>query len=268
MLEVRNLHTGYEREIIKGVSFDIEPGTITCILGANGCGKTTLLKNIMCFIKPTSGTVRLDGKDVFTMSYTERARRIGYIPQAHVPPFPFSVMDVVMMGRFPYLSKMTKVTSHDEDVAQRVMKRLQIDHLMDRPYTELSGGQRQMVVIARALAQEPDLLVMDEPTNNLDFGNQYILLEQMNSLVENGEMSIVMVTHSPDQALFCADHVLIIKDGLIAADGTAEEVVTEGNMKDIYNTDVRISEIKVDRDRSVTACIAVSGKRRERKRRI
>lgn len=200
LLEVRDVHGGYHKtEIVHGVSFTVEHGEFVCIIGANGCGKTTTLKTVLGLMKPTAGEVLIDGKSTHDMDEPELARHFAYIPQAHTPPFPFNVADVVLMGRTPYVNRLA-------------MKQMSIEHLADRPYTALSGGQQQLVLIARALTQEPDLLVMDEPTASLDFGNQQLVLSRMKSLSQAG-MGVVMVTHDPDHALFCADKVIVMEKG-------------------------------------------------------
>ena len=214
MLEVRGLRAGYgDKEIVHGVSFDVARGEFVCIIGANGCGKSTLLKNLLGLVKPFGGTVSINGKDLSSMDERERARHFAYIPQAHTPPFPFKVSDVVILGRTPYLTGIaSNVTRKDQVIAYEAMQRLSIEHLADRVYTELSGGQQQLVLIARALAQQPDLLVMDEPTASLDFGNQQLVLSCVHGLSRQG-MAVLMVTHDPDHALFCSDRVIMMEAG-------------------------------------------------------
>ncbi len=260
MLKVEDLHAGYghggSAEVLKGVSFEIKDDTFACLLGANGCGKTTILKNILCLMKSSHGRIEFNGHDLTKMKDRERAKLIAYIPQAHEPPFPFTVRDVVLMGRYSHLRGAGRENENDKRIVGEMMQELGIEHLAERSYTELSGGQRQMVIIARALAQEPELLIMDEPTNNLDFGNQYRVLEKVRFLAEKRRMSVLMVTHSPDHALYCADQVLVVKDGLIIADGDAKTVITERNMKDIYNMEVEMTRVSLRSGVETLMCVA------------
>lgn len=266
MLKINDLHAGYgskkSHEVLKGISFEIGDNTFACILGANGCGKTTILKNILCLMKPFSGSIEFRGHEVTRMKDRERAKKIAYIPQAHMPPFPFTVRDVVLMGRYAHLKGFSNESSADREIADEMMSELAISELADRSYTELSGGQRQMVIIARALAQEPELLIMDEPTNNLDFGNQYKVLEKVRSLADKRNMSVLMVTHSPDHALYCADQVLVIKDGRIIADGEASRVITESSMKDIYRMEVEMAHVGLRSGTDTLVCVADPQERR------
>ena len=258
MLEARDLRAGYgDKEVVHGVSFDIPRGQFVCVIGANGCGKSTLLKNLLGLVKPFGGTVHIDGKNVDGMDERERARHFAYIPQAHTPPFPFKVSDVVILGRTPYLTGMaTNTSERDQVIAYRAMQQLSIEHLADSIYTELSGGQQQLVLIARALAQQPDLLVMDEPTASLDFGNQQLVLSCVYKLSRLG-MSVLMVTHDPDHALFCSDRVIMMEAGNIIGDGTPTEIITTENLRRIYNTESYVTDVAVESGETVRVCVPV-----------
>lgn len=257
MLQVRDLHAGYERhEVIHGASFSVGRGEFVCMLGANGCGKTTILKNILGLAKPFAGSITMDGEDIARMRERQLARRVAYIPQAHTPPFPFTVADVVIMGRTPYINRLAVVSEEDKAIAICALRRLSIEHLASRAYTQLSGGQRQLVVIARALAQKPDLLVMDEPTASLDFGNQHVVMAQMRSLADSG-MGVLMVTHDPDHALFCADRVIVVQRGVITHNGSPAEVIDSECMRAIYGTDVLVAKVNGASGRVVRVCVPV-----------
>ena len=258
MLEVRGLRAGYgDKEIVHGVSFDVARGEFVCIIGANGCGKSTLLKNLLGLVKPFGGTVRIDGRNIDDMDEKERARHFAYIPQAHTPPFPFKVSAVVILGRTPYLTGIaTTVGEHDQVIAYRAMQQLSIEHLADKVYTELSGGQQQLVLIARALAQQPDLLVMDEPTASLDFGNQQLVLSCVYELSRLG-MSVLMVTHDPDHALFCSDRVIMMESGAVIGDGTPTEIITTENLRRIYGTDSYVTDIEISDGQTVRVCVPI-----------
>lgn len=257
MLQVHDLRAGYDKhEVIHSATFSVERGEFVCMLGANGCGKTTILKNVLGLAKPFSGSITMDGDSVLRMRERELARRVAYIPQAHTPPFPFTVADVVLMGRTPYINRLAVISEEDKAIALCALRRLAIEHLADRAYTQLSGGQRQLVIIARALAQKPDLLVMDEPTASLDFGNQHVVMAQMRKLADAG-MGVLMVTHDPDHALFCADRVLVVQGGSITHDGAPGEVIDSECMQAIYGTDVVVAEVGRGRGRSVRVCVPV-----------
>ena len=246
MLEVKDLRAGYgEKEIVHGVSFDIPRGQFVCIIGANGCGKSTVLKNLLGLIKPFGGAVSIDGKNLSEMDERERARHFAYIPQAHTPPFPFKVSDVVILGRTPYLTGIaTNVSKKDQVIAYQAMQQLSIEHLAHETYTRLSGGQQQLVLIARALAQEPDVLIMDEPTASLDFGNQQVVLSQMRNLVDGGT-SVLMVTHDPNHAFYCADTVVVMDGGAVQAIGSPEQAITTQMLRDVYRANAVVQRVFV-----------------------
>ena len=246
MLEVRDLHTGYVKtEIVHGVSFDVADSEFVCVLGPNGCGKSTTLKTVLGLLPPMSGSIVMDGKSTIGMKESERAKLFAYITQAHRPPFPFTVADVVILGRTPYINRLANVTENDKRIAFECMERMGITELADRPYTQLSGGQQQLVLIARALTQEPRLLIMDEPTASLDFGNQQLVLQQMRDLADGG-MSVLMVTHDPDHALFCAHRVIVMEDGKVIEEGGPRKVLDTACLKRIYNTNVKVIDVDLD----------------------
>lgn len=256
MLEVRDLHAGYDRvEIVHGISFDVADGEFSCILGANGCGKTTTLKTILGLVAPLSGTVKMNGSSTLGMRESQRAKLFAYIPQTHTPPFPYTVHDVVQLGRTAYIGRLSRSSAHDEDVVESCMRRMGIQDLAGQPYTQLSGGQQQLVLIARALAQEPALLVMDEPTASLDFGNQQLVLRQMRHLTEEG-MSVLMVTHDPDHALLCADRVVVMEEGNITAYGKPRDVLGTNLLKRIYRADLEVTDVQLH-DRTQRVCVPI-----------
>ena len=257
MLEARDVFFRYgANPVLRGVSLTLCKGEFVCILGANGCGKTTLLKTLLAFLRPQGGTVTLDGQDVQAMDPRSLARRAAYIPQSHTPPFPFTVEDVVLMGRTPHLGRSCRPTARDKAVAHAAMERLGVDRYAGKRYTALSGGQRQMVIIARALAQQPDLLIMDEPTASLDFGNQYLVLSQMRRLAREG-MGVLMVTHNPDHALYCADRIVAMDAGQVLSAGRAGQVVTEPMMEGIYHMPIKVRGVALSPERRATVCIPV-----------
>ncbi len=258
LLEVRNLRCGYGKkkdiEIVHGISFAVDADEFVCIIGANGCGKTTMLKTVMGLLPAFGGQVLVKGRDIETMDERERARHFAYIPQAHTPPFPFSVADVVILGRTPHISQLSFTSDYDRVIAYQAMELLGITDLAERPYTNLSGGQQQLVLIARALTQQADVLVMDEPTASLDFGNQHLVLSRMKMLSKMGK-AVIMVTHDPDHALFCADRVVVMREGLVLRDGTPDECVTTEMMQTIYNTNARVVDVEVEPNRTERVCV-------------
>jgi iron complex transport system ATP-binding protein len=261
MLEVRNLKAGYghDKEIIHDVNFTLPEGEFSCIIGANGCGKTTVLKTILGLLPTMGGEVTINGQDTRGMSERERATHFAYIPQTHGLPFPFAVRDVVLMGRTPYMSRMAMTSKADKRIALAALCQLSIENLANHPYTELSGGQQQLVLIARALTQQPDILVMDEPTASLDFGNQQLVLSRMRNLVDSG-MSVLMVTHDPAHAFYCADTVIVFHEGCVLIEGSPMDVITVDTMRTIYNTEVRIERMDIGEGRTGCACVPIAQK--------
>ncbi|MDP4004319.1 ABC transporter ATP-binding protein [Methylobacterium sp. NEAU K] len=243
LLRVRDLAFGYgARTVGTGVSFGLEAGEVLCLLGPNGGGKTTLFKTLLGLLPPRGGRVSLDGADLFRLSRTEVARRIAYVPQAHAAFFPFTVREVVVMGRASRLGPFSTPGPSDEAAAQRALATLGIQHLSETTYTEISGGERQLVLIARALSGEPRLLMMDEPTASLDFGNQARVLTQVRRLAQAG-IAVMLSTHDPGHALLCADRVLALHDGGLAACGPPAETVTPALLRLIYGVEVVVAPV-------------------------
>lgn len=249
MLTIENIRSGYVKnvDILKDVSFMVKEGKFHCILGANGCGKSTLLKTVLALLPASSGKVTFEGEDVLSLNEKKRAKILAYIPQVHKTPFPFTVEDVVRMGRTPYLSYLSKETKEDREISNECMKKLGIYSLKNTPYTRLSGGQQQLVVIARALAQEAKFLIMDEPTSSLDFGNQYKVLNQIKVLSNEG-LGVLMVTHDPAHCFHVADHVIMMKQGQVLRQGVPEEVMTEEILEDLYDLPLHITEVELDKE--------------------
>ena len=255
MLKVTDLKCGYEKtEIVHGVSFTVEDGEFVCIMGANGCGKSTTMKTILDILKPFGGTVSLDGEDVFSLSNEQRAKLFAYIPQSHTPPFPFTVADVVLLGRTPHIGQFARIHEKDRVIAYQAMQQLSIEGMADKIYSELSGGQQQLVLIARALAQQPRVLLMDEPTASLDFGNQQTVLSRMRKLTHDG-MSVLMITHDPGHAFFCADKVVMMEKGSVLGIGAPADIITEPNLKRIYGHDVCVSEVTLPSGEKTRVCV-------------
>ncbi|MFP7674550.1 ABC transporter ATP-binding protein [Marivita sp. S0852] len=251
MLQARDLAIGYgARPIGSGLTLEVARGDILCLLGPNGCGKTTLFRTLLGLLPAVSGQVRLDGVPIAAQSRAEIARRIAYVPQAHAPPFPFEALEVVLMGRTARLGRFGQPGQRDRDIAQKAMERLGIGHLAHRDYSRLSGGQRQLVLIARALAQEAALIVMDEPTASLDFGNQALVLAQISRLARAAAAEgcgVVLSTHDPDQAFALDARVLLLKQGGCRAIGPADEVLTDSALSQVYGIPVVVETTRSGR---------------------
>ena len=247
LFDVRNISFSYEDELIfSNISFSIEKGDVLCILGPNGTGKTTMIKCLNGLYDIDDGEIFINGKNIKTLSFSEISKHIGYIPQSHVPSFPFKVLDVVLMGRAPYLNLTDSPKKEDVEIAINALKTLDIEYLKDKEYTNLSGGERQLVFLARILCQQPDILILDEPTSHLDFGNQIKFLEIIDNLSKAG-LSIIMSSHFPDHAFLSSTKVAIMKDKTFIDFGSPDDVVNEKNLKEAYSIDVKLIELDDDR---------------------
>ena len=245
LVDVKNISFSYDKDspaVFENISFSIEKGDVLCVLGPNGTGKTTLIKCINGLHKVNEGEVYLNGANIQNLSFRDISRTVGYIPQGHVPSFPFTVFDVVLMGRSPYVNITSSPKEKDREIAMNALETLGIEDLKDKSYTNLSGGERQLVFLARVLAQEPDLLILDEPTNHLDFGNQIKLLEIIEQLSKLG-LAVIMSSHYPDHAFLAASKVAIMKDKGFIDFGTPDDVLSEENLKKAYGIDVKLMEL-------------------------
>lgn len=243
ILDVRNISFSYDDEtIFSDISFSISKGDVLCILGPNGTGKTSLIKCLNGLHDIDSGEILINGENMKRLSFKQISKHIGYIPQSHVPSFPFKVFDVVLMGRAPYLNLTDSPNEEDKTIALDALKKLGIADLKDKEYTNLSGGERQLVFLARVLCQKPDILILDEPTSHLDFGNQIRLLEIIDNLAKSG-LSIIMSSHFPDHAFLSSTKVAIMKNKHFIDFGAPDDVVTEDNLKKAYLIDVKLIEL-------------------------
>ena len=231
---------GYDgKTVLRNVNLKLYPGEITCLLGPNGVGKTTLFKTLLGFLPPISGYININGKAVDRLSSKDFARLVAYVPQAHNTPFPYTVHDVVLFGRTVHLNIFSSPGKKDRLIADRALDILEVSHLSRRNFTELSGGERQMVIIARALAQEARFMILDEPSSNLDYGNQIKVIKKIKDL-ENQSIGILMATHSPDHAFMLGANAIMLNDGKIFNQGVPEEVVTVSALQKIYGVNVQI----------------------------
>ncbi|MET0743663.1 MAG: ABC transporter ATP-binding protein [Microvirga sp.] len=247
ILEARSLRIGYRNRVV-GADLDLGLGgaSVVALLGPNGGGKTTLLKTLLGLIPPLGGQVLVDGRDIGGWTMRERARRLAYVPQIHGSTFGFSVEEVVMMGRTAHGSAFAAPSAKDREIVREAMAVLDLGRFGDRPFTEISGGERQLALVARALAQEPRAIILDEPTASLDFANQGAVLRTLRSLAGRG-YGILFTTHDPNHALRHADLVVMIRDGRILCQGPADEIVTARSLAALYGRPVR--ELGRGRDR-------------------
>jgi iron complex transport system ATP-binding protein len=239
-LEAHDLAFGYRGHPVgRNASLALGAGEIVCLLGPNGGGKTTLFRTLLGLLPAQGGQVLLDGADLRTLPRREVAKRIGYVPQAHTGYFPFTVRDVVLMGRTAHLAPFSGPSRRDRELADEAIEHLGLGRLAGAVYTRISGGERQLALIARALAQAAPLLVMDEPTASLDFGNQVRVLAQIAALARAG-IGVLLSTHDPDQAFQCADRVALLRGGELVADGRPDDVLTPESLRALYGVEVRV----------------------------
>jgi iron complex transport system ATP-binding protein len=229
--------------VFAGVSFAVKNSEVFCILGPNGAGKSTLLRCLARLLALKSGRIAYDGADVLGYSRRELAKMVAYLPQDHMPTFPFPVLDVVTMGRTAHIGHFASPRPKDVGIALKNMEFLRISHLALKRYTNVSGGERQLVMLAAALTQEPAFLLLDEPTSHLDFGNRHRLLNLLGRLKDMG-VGVVMTSHFPDHALAAADKVAAFKGGAIVSEGAPEEVITAANMSALYDIQVDVVDTR------------------------
>ncbi len=235
MLQVQNLSFNYGdgKPVFTDISFRVERGRMCGLFGPNGCGKTTLFKCCLKFLNHTSGTIFVNGRDIRTTSIRDMARLVAYVPQEHKPPFPYLVKDVVLMGRTPHLSSFFGISDHHKQKVAEALELLGIEQLADIPYSQLSGGQRQMVLIARAVAQETPLLFLDEPTSALDFSNQIRIMTILRQIADKGT-TIIACTHDPNHVLWFCDNVVVLGKQRLVTQGEPVNVLCDTVLDEIY----------------------------------
>lgn len=257
-LEVRDAHCGYDknRPTLRYLNFTVESGEVCCFLGPNGVGKSTLFKSILGLIPVLGGQILVDGEDITKWSAAKLADNIAYVSQSHTPPFPYRVKDVVMLGRVSKIGYMGTPTRNDYHIAENAMFDMGVSELRDKVYTDISGGELQLVMIARALAQEPKMLVLDEPTAALDYGNVVRVIEKVRSLAQR-DFAVVMTTHSPDHAFMCSSNVVLLQKNAPMQFGSAVNIITEKNMKQAYGINVKIVEFVNTKQEIMRMCSPV-----------
>lgn len=248
VMEVHDLHFGYtDHKILQGVHLEVKAGEIICLFGPNGCGKTTLLECMLGLIKSQSGSIMLGSRDIRTMKEREISRHIAFVPQFQESSFGYSVLDMILMGRTPQTSIFGEPDGLDMEIAESALDEVGLTSLKDRDYNSLSGGEAQLVKLARAIAQDTGILVLDEPTAHLDFRNELKVLKQVSRLAKRRDRCIIMATHFPNHAYLLENegntvHVAMMRNGKIAAFGNTDEVLDAPHMKNIFGIESVVSE--------------------------
>ncbi|MGI6727209.1 MAG: ABC transporter ATP-binding protein [Anaerovoracaceae bacterium] len=259
MLKVDGLSFYYNKEkpVLKNISFRLDSHDILCLLGPNGTGKTTLLRCLLSLNKSKSGKIEINGINLTEASTKKRAQIMSYVPQAANMVFPYEAEEIVLMGRVAHLTMGSSPTISDRKIVNQTMKKLGIEHLKHKFFNQMSGGEKQLVLVARALAQQSKILIMDEPTANLDFNNQIKILQTAKSLADEG-YAILMTSHFPDHAFLACNKVGLMRDGIIMALGYPGDIVTTENLTKLYQTPICVSETTLGRTGSKTkVCVPV-----------
>ncbi len=237
-VKVRNLSYTYNgKPVLNDISFELERGEVLAILGPNGSGKTTLLKCLNGILKP-HGSVLISGRSITEMKMRDVAKILGYVPQMHQPAFPYRVIDVVISGRAPHLG-FAPPSRKDYELAEEALRKLGLSNVALKPYTQLSGGELRLVLIARALVQQPKILLLDEPLSHLDLKNKVVVLKTIKSLADEG-MTIIFTEHDPNFAFVVAEKALLMSNGRIVKFGKTSEVLTEELISKVYGVEVEV----------------------------
>ena len=246
-IKVDDLSIGYDgRIILKNISFASDKG-ILIILGPNGCGKSTLLHCLSGIIKPIKGDIFINGKLVSSLKIKTIAKELSIVTQEHHPSFAYSVEDIVLMGRTPYINNFNLPSSFDKEIANETMEKVGISHLRKRPYTELSGGERKLVLIGMALCQQTNIILLDEPTSFLDVKNSIVILNLIRKLANDENKTFIIAMHDVNHAILCADEALLIYNSNKFLKGKLEETITEQNLSELYNMNFEIGKTKSNR---------------------
>lgn len=239
-IEVQDLSFQYGTlSVLKDIDLKIEDGEVVSMVGPNGAGKSTLLKCINRILKPTRGAVLIDGEDVKLLNLRRAARFFGYVPQSALHTFPATVFDTVLMGRRPYVDWV--VSSQNREIVYEMLIQMDLDHLALRQFNELSGGEQQRALIARALAQEPKVLLLDEPTSNLDLRHQLELLDHVVAISKERGISVIMAVHDLNLASQYSDRIIFLKKGELFMSGTPEQTLLPRNIREIYEVEVMVN---------------------------
>lgn len=257
IIRIEDAAVGYDKvKVLEQINLVFSSGEFYCILGSNGIGKTTLFKTLLGFIPLIEGSISIDGKALETLSTSELSEYISYVPQAKDMVYDLSVLEVVVMGRARFIKKFATPSVEDYKAASSILEILKIDRLSKKKYSELSGGEQQIVLIARALAQEAKFIVMDEPASNLDFENQSKVLSCLKQLSGKG-IGVILSSHSPDHAIYCNTKVIMIDKEKNIKHGSLNEMITDDNLKAVYGVDVRIIREETQDGKVIQSCCLV-----------
>ncbi len=236
-----NIRFSYDgAEVLKGINISIGRGRMVGLLGANGAGKSTLLKILCGILNLKNGRLFYKTEEIKKLDKRELAKKIAYVPQSSTFGFPFTVAEVVLMGRAPYIGRFEFERERDLEAAFNAMRTVGIAHIQNRLVTEISGGERQLVSLARALAQEPEIMILDEPATFLDIKHKTEIMKLLNRLKEERNISVVAATHDIFSALFYFDEIVVLKDGMVFAEGIAEEILKENIITAVYGIGVSV----------------------------
>lgn len=264
LIELKDASFGYGHEdIFRDIDFKMGKGEIFCIIGPNGCGKTTLLDSILGILKLRQGDVLIDGCSINRMRPHEIARQIAYIPQIHTKTFPYTVLDIVLMGRAAYTGIFSSPSEEDVEIAEESLNLIGLKRLKDRPYTHLSGGEGQLVMIARALAQKTPVMIMDEPTSHLDFKHELTVLETIVQLINDTRLSIIMATHFPNHAFYFENNniktsVALMDNKTFSMVGRPSEIISEENLMMLYNINAKVVSCNIGNNEVLKQIIPIS----------
>jgi iron complex transport system ATP-binding protein len=241
MLKINNLSVFYgDRQILHEIQLEVHSGEIVALLGPNGAGKSTLIRSISGVIPIRSGNIFVDQKDVTSLSTMERARHISVVPQAISMPPAFTVWETVLLGRTPYLNFLGQTSAKDEAIARQALEQVDVVHLIDKRMDEISGGEQQRVLLARTLAQDTPILLMDEPTTHLDISHQIDLLKLITKQAKEKSLTVLIALHDLNLASMFADRIAIVQNGLLCVAGTPQETLTSEIINSVYHVPVHV----------------------------